>query len=143
MVSQKKYRHLLLFLEGKSEKRHTWNRSSREGGANTTLRCSMRVVKVVDILLRANNGRHGGNVEAKEHPAHRSDHGHEIDIVDLGETHLFSFSFFKSSDAARFRLGRTLPVADCNLDREDVTTPFTLSHSAHEFQQKAFPFLAE
>jgi hypothetical protein len=43
----------------------------------------MRVVEVVDVLLRADDGGQRRNVEAKQHAADRGNHGEEVDIVKL------------------------------------------------------------
>lgn len=47
----------------------------------------MRIVEVVHILLRTNDGGHGRDVETKQHAANGGDHGHKVDIVYLRETH--------------------------------------------------------
>ena len=47
----------------------------------------MWVVEVVDVLLGANDGRHGRNVKPEQHAANSGDACHEVDIVNLGESH--------------------------------------------------------
>ena len=47
----------------------------------------MWVVEVRDILFSANDGAHGGDIEAEEHASDSGDNCEEVGIVDLWEPH--------------------------------------------------------
>jgi len=58
----------------------TDDRPGRKRRADGTLDDAMGVVKVVNVLIRAHNGRHGRNVKPEKHASYRRHHGDEVGI---------------------------------------------------------------